>query len=44
MGIERGHAGSSIRFSLGHATTDDDIDTALEVVPDAVHRLVGAAA
>jgi cysteine desulfurase len=44
MGVAREQAGSSIRFSLGHATTDADVDTALEVVPEAVHRLVGAAA
>ena len=37
-------ARSSVRFSLGYATTDADIDAALAVVPDAVRRLVGAAA
>ncbi|MDQ1509371.1 MAG: cysteine desulfurase [Actinomycetota bacterium] len=44
MGIAPERAGSSIRFSLGYATTAADIDAALQVVPDAVHRLVEAAA
>jgi cysteine desulfurase len=44
MGIGPERAGSSIRFSLGDASTAADIDAALEIIPDAVHRLVGAAA
>jgi len=44
MGVTSERARASVRFSLGHATTDADIDTALAVIPDAVQRLVGAAA
>ncbi|HEX3623740.1 MAG TPA: aminotransferase class V-fold PLP-dependent enzyme, partial [Acidimicrobiales bacterium] len=39
MGIERGRALGSLRLSLGHTTTDDDVDLALKAVPDAVARL-----
>jgi len=44
MGLTTERARSSIRFSLGYATTAADVDVALAVVPEAVHRLVGAAA
>jgi cysteine desulfurase len=44
MGIARELARASVRFSLGHTTTDADIDTALDVSPAAVRQLVGAAA
>jgi cysteine desulfurase len=44
MGLATERARSSIRFSLGYATTAADIDAALAFVPEAVHRLVGAAA
>jgi cysteine desulfurase len=44
MGLTAERARSSIRFSLGYATTAADVDVALAVVPEAVHRLVGAAA
>lgn len=44
MGLAPERARASIRFSLGFATTAADIDTALTVVPDAVRRLLGAAA
>jgi cysteine desulfurase len=44
MGIPTDLARASVRFSLGQATTDADIDGALEIVPDAVQRLFGAAA
>jgi cysteine desulfurase len=44
MGIGPDRARSSIRFSLGHATTAADIDAALTIVPEAANRLVGAAA
>ena len=44
MGIGPERARSSIRFSLGYTTTAIDIDAALDVVPGAVRRLVGAAA
>jgi cysteine desulfurase len=39
MGIPRDEALSSVRLSLGFATTDADVDLALKVVPDAVARL-----
>jgi cysteine desulfurase len=46
MGIGRDDALSSIRLSLGFASTDADVDVALDVVPTAVARLrhAGAAA
>jgi cysteine desulfurase len=44
MGRTPEQARASVRFSLGHTTTDADIDTALAVIPAAVERLVGAAA
>ena len=39
MGVGRADALSSVRLSLGTTTTDDDVDLALKVVPDAVARL-----
>ncbi len=39
MGLGRADALSSVRLSLGTTTTDDDVDLALKVVPDAVARL-----
>jgi len=39
MGIDRGRALGSLRLSLGFTTTEDDIELALKVVPDAVARL-----
>ena len=39
MGIPRHRALGSLRLSLGHTTTDGDVDLALKVVPDAVARL-----
>jgi cysteine desulfurase len=39
MGIPRRRALGSLRLSLGHTTTDGDVDLALKVVPDAVARL-----
>lgn len=39
MGIDRTVAGGSLRLSLGWSTVDDDIDVALEAVPDAVEHL-----
>jgi cysteine desulfurase len=44
MGMDPDRARSSIRFSLGQATTGADVDAALEVVPAAVQRLMAAAA
>lgn len=41
MGLDRDEAASGIRFSLGPATTDTDIDRALGAVPAAVDRLRG---
>jgi cysteine desulfurase len=39
MGIEEKRALGSLRLSLGATTTDDDVDLALKVIPDAVARL-----
>jgi cysteine desulfurase len=39
MGLSPVEAASSVRFSLGSPSTDDDVDLALKVVPDAVARL-----
>jgi cysteine desulfurase len=39
MGVPRDAALSSIRLSLGYASTDADVETALEVIPQAVERL-----
>ena len=41
MGIPRSEALSSLRLSLGVATTDDEVDLALKTVPEAVARLRG---
>lgn len=42
MGLSRAEALSSIRFTLGHTTTEDEVDLALKAVPDAVARLRSA--
>ena len=42
MGMTRERALSSVRFSLGWASTDADVDAALAIVPDAVARLRAA--
>ncbi len=39
MGFDRAEAQSGIRFSLGWTTTEEDVDVALAVVPDAVAKL-----
>jgi cysteine desulfurase len=39
MGLSADAARSSVRFSLGTTTTDDDVDLALMAVPEAVARL-----
>jgi cysteine desulfurase len=39
MGLNREDARSSLRFSFGRATTDAEIDYALEVIPGVVARL-----
>jgi cysteine desulfurase len=43
MGADRASARGSLRFSLGHTSTDADVDAALEVLPAAVHRARQAA-
>lgn len=43
MGMTREAAREAVRFSFGYASTDDDVDRALEVVPRAVQQLRGAA-
>jgi cysteine desulfurase len=42
MGMARSDALASIRLSLGFASVDADVDTALAVIPDAVARLRAA--
>jgi cysteine desulfurase len=44
MGLSRDDALASIRLSLGYASTDTDIDTALDVIPRAVEQLRPAVA
>jgi len=39
MGTTRDHALSSVRFSLGYASTEADVDAALAVVPEVVAKL-----
>ena len=39
MGMDVEAAGASIRLSLGYASTDEDVDRALAVIPEAVARL-----
>ena len=39
MGLPRDEALSSIRLSLGFASSADDVDRALEVIPATVDRL-----
>lgn len=39
MGVEDDWAAGALRLSMGWTTTDDDVDHALEVIPDAVRRL-----
>ena len=39
MGVDVKVAEGSIRFSLGIATTDKEIECALEIVPKAVEKL-----
>lgn len=42
MGASRDEARSSLRFSLGRTTTEDDIDRALEMIPRIVSKLRAA--
>lgn len=39
MGVERSLAGGALRLTLGHTTTEADIDRAIEVIPAAVDQL-----
>jgi cysteine desulfurase len=39
MGLRPDRARASVRFSLGKQTTQEDIDFALELVPETVARL-----
>ncbi len=41
MGVAPDDARASVRLSLGTTTTDDEVDLALKVVPDAIARLRG---
>jgi len=41
MGIDAADALTSVRLSLGPTTTDDDVDLALKVLPEAIARLRG---
>jgi cysteine desulfurase len=41
MGVAPERALSSVRFSLGYASSEADVDEALAVVPEVVDRLVG---
>jgi cysteine desulfurase len=43
MGVPREVAQGSLRLSLGHTTTEADIEAALEIIPPAVARLRGHA-
>ena len=40
MGMDREAALSCVRFSLGYASTPDDVDAALAVIPEVVEKLV----
>ncbi|HTL87622.1 MAG TPA: aminotransferase class V-fold PLP-dependent enzyme, partial [Acidimicrobiia bacterium] len=42
MGMTRERALSSVRFSLGYASTDADIDEAIAIVPEVVAKLRAA--
>jgi cysteine desulfurase len=41
IGLNRREAESSIRFSLGLDTTDDEVDRAVELVREVLHRTPG---
>lgn len=43
MGVPRSRMMGSVRFSLGHDTTEDDIDRAIEVTVAAAQRLAASA-
>jgi cysteine desulfurase len=39
MGIERSWSNGALRLSLGHTTTEHDIDTAVAAIVSAVNQL-----
>lgn len=39
MGVDREWSMGALRLSLGHSTHDDDIDRAIEVLVEAIHKL-----
>jgi cysteine desulfurase len=39
MGVDREWSMGALRLSLGHSTLDDDIDRAIEVLIEAIHKL-----
>lgn len=39
MGVERRQAAGAVRFSLGHMTTEAEIDHAVDAATDVIHRL-----
>ena len=39
MGVSREGSESSVRFSMGWGTTEEDIERVLEVLPSTVERL-----
>jgi cysteine desulfurase len=39
MGLAPTEARAAVRWSLGHGTTESDIDRALEVLPSVVERV-----
>ena len=39
MGLDAGFAHSSIRFSLGHGSTEEDVDYVLEKIPPVISKL-----
>jgi cysteine desulfurase len=43
MGVDAEAARGSLRLSLGHTSTDDDVDAAVAVLPAAVERARQAA-
>lgn len=40
MGVDRMLAQGSLRLSLGHTSTEADVDAAIEIIPQAVERLL----
>jgi len=43
MGVDRGLAQGALRMSLGHTTTESDVDEAATVVAGAIERIRSAA-